>query len=193
VVGVTAIRPTLNFTDIAASVLAEAAGDRNAALALGQQEIRTFLEHNPERAIETVMPILSNKLWDALRELTEPKRTHQSSGPPGQRTADQDRLGLSILGRDYAYNFLLPGGMKLGNAQRDDIERARTQFAATTREASQHAIWMNQILKEMKNGKTVSETFSEDRLLKMFKGAKASADELLGGKTGAAKQLGAGN
>jgi hypothetical protein len=176
----------LNFQEMATDLLDEAGGDRTEALKLGQEQLRAFLAENPKRAIEAVMPILSNKLWDMLRSLSLGPKHNREGGADARARHDLATTGLSALGRDYVYGFILPGGQKLGGAMREDVERARRVYAATAQENTRNAIWLAMIAREMTNGKSVAKAFTEERLHKMLKGATEEAATALAPK---AKEL----
>ena len=117
----------------------------------------------------------AKSLFRSLKPNVTTEHRHYTSRPE-QKTLDNATLmrwGASV---SAGYNFVLPTGITLGDATRDDLMKAAHTFSAHSKEFQHKARWLQLIAQGLPETQTVRERFTKIRLIELANAAEKATD-----------------
>jgi hypothetical protein len=120
--------------------------------------------NDPDLYNALLSPFLNVAAYEACRALCRQQRQKIWTAP----NYDQGGNGHRVL--DHAMSlmdFPLPGGKRLRDATKADLEEASSFFAKQAADMSHKARWLSAIASKVKGKKTVADVFDADSLAKL--------------------------
>ena len=156
---------------IAAEELTRADGDVQSAVAA-----MTDLVLSDDVLFRALMEPLTRQACYALvsRVCRARRQTVWRSRQPSRRTARRGVRALARGNRQSLFNFPLPGGLRLGDAFREDVEAAFRMYRSHSDDMAWKARWLRLIADAVTPGVKIREQLSERKLRQMKRAAEES-------------------
>ncbi len=118
---------------------------------------------------------------EAVRNATHRTRASIARASREVEPNDDNVEGLHLLANRGVREFLdfpLPGGGRLGDADKELLGAARLVYQRNARGSHVNELWLGLIGKRLRKGKVVSDQFDQDALLRLKKKAEDEADNI---------------
>jgi len=157
------------MNELAQKALEEAQGDWSKAFELMLQ----WVEDNPD-ALEEV---IRHGCWHAIQIAAANVRTQYfrsaasqcSEGVSGETQARTSSADLRSLAFKSWYNYQLPGGVRLGDADREKLDAAHQRYEKLANSNAQRARFVDRVRENVHGEKTVEECLNEERIEEIAK------------------------
>lgn len=150
----------VSISDIAASALKRAKNDVQKATDIMQKEVMG----HPGMYRALMDPLVRAACYDAIGKCIRADRRQVWTAP--NYTASGNGSRVHELSRGNLLMFSLPGGKRLGDANRDEVNAAAQFYNSQAVDMSQKANWLAKIAERVGN-KIVSKVFTDEQLRKL--------------------------
>lgn len=168
--------PAVHLADVAADLLSE---HRIVQTALPPLVARVLADPDLERqALDALIAgECRRQLEKVQNERHQAEKRRTGGGPLGQaRSADLSGWAGAVQ-TALLDGFVLPGGKRLGDAERGDLGRALEAFKTVSADASVKARWMRLLQQSVPPGKRVRDVLSETRVAELRAEARKACEE----------------
>lgn len=137
------LKPAVNVAEMARKALAECDGDWEKAARL----LRSWADSNETLYRALADSLIDKACWSAIRGASHNQRrnlfdpTHGEIPLPNWNDAD-----IRAVAKNGWYDYALPGGLKLGDAKREDVEEAIDFHMVQSRSNMVKAKWLQLLL-----------------------------------------------
>ena len=119
---------------------------------------------NDEKTLQRLtQPILEFAVRDMMRQCDRKKRTVMVSGQDRCKS-DGGLCGLALVNVETLLDFPCPGGVRLGDCARDDVERFAGIYESNARSNAHRARWMRLIAAKLGASDIVQDVLGHDDL-----------------------------
>lgn len=163
---------TISPRKVAVSTLAENGNDILAATSA----METKVNATPYLFKMLMRPLVRQACYDLLRSICRKERREIWTAPKLTAEGTQPTVkSLAIGTKNSLFNFPLPGGKRLGDALKCEVDEAATFYSLQANANAARARWLSAIAERMPASKTVSSVFTERRLADLQATAKMEA------------------
>jgi hypothetical protein len=132
------------------------------------EALRQRVKGNPALFRQLMEPLVHDACYDAVRAQCRVQRSAIWS-PPVHRADSADRV--KALAQSNLMSFPLPGGLRLGDATREDVVKAREFYASQADSMAHKARWLELVAQSLTGRKTVAKALTETRLQELKEAA----------------------
>lgn len=130
-----------------------------------QAELVKMVNSDADLYKEVLDPWLSRACYDIIRKICRDDRRRIWNAPHLQ-VVDTSK-GMSRASNTNLMDFPLPGGLRLGQATRDEVTKAASFYETQARNMTHKSTWLGLIGQGLKANDTVEKRYTEERLLEL--------------------------